>query len=329
MQILILGGTGWLGREITRQALDRGHRLTCLARGETGAVAEGATLVRADRSEPDAYAEVVDRDWDGVIEVSWQPGFVRAALAALAPRTRHWTYVSSASVYADTDVIDADESASTLPALAGDTADREFYGQAKVACEQACIEAIGDRVLIARSGLIGGPGDPSDRAGYWVARAAQAPQDPLLVPTESGVPSQVIDVRDLANWLLDCIEGHLTGTFNTVGPLLSFEQWVALSREIGGHTGEVVRVPGGWLLDHEVDWFMGPESVALWLATAGDYGFASRSNAAAERSGLRHRPARELLADLLADERARGLGRPRQAGLSAARERELIAAYLG
>jgi 2'-hydroxyisoflavone reductase len=329
MQILILGGTSWLGGTIAATALDRGHEVTCLARGEAGSAPDGARLVRADRAESAAYDEVRGAVWDEVVDVGRQPGFVRSALAALSGQARHWTYVSSCSVYADQSEPGQDEHGPLLPAFVGDLAPPEAYGEAKVACELACAAAVGERLLVVRSGLIAGPGDRSDRVGAWVARFARAVDDgqPVLVPHAPDQPVQAIDVRDLAAWMVDCAASRAVGTYNASGPVLRFADYIAMSREVAGHDGPVVLVDPDWLAAQRVEEFMGPDSLALWLHDPEWAGFSARDTAAVRRTGLSTRPLAETLADTLPWERQLGLDRNRAAGLSPAREAELLAAW--
>jgi 2'-hydroxyisoflavone reductase len=325
MDLLILGGTQWLGRTLAAEALGRGQRVTCLARGEAGVVPGGVELVRADRSEPGAYADVADRDWDAVIDVTRQPGFARRAAADLGPRAAHWTFVSSGNVYASQNEPGADESAALMPPLESDESTPETYGEAKSAIEFAYREALGDRLLVIRPGLIAGPGDASGRSGYWVARAARD-DEPMLVPDILDAAVQAIHVDDLVRFVLDSVERRLTGAFNAVGDRVTFGEWLERSRRIGGHRGEVVAVSPEWLAEQGVAEWSGAESLPLWIIDPEWNAFLDRSNAAARTAGLQLRPLDELLTETLEWEREQGLDRERGAGLSSARESELLAA---
>jgi hypothetical protein len=160
-----------------------------------------------------------------------------------------------------------------------------------------------------------------------VARAARAPEEPKLVPDTPDLPTQVVDFRDQATWILDCAERGTTGTYDVVGPVMPFGAWVELCRSIGGHTGPVVLVPPPWLLEQGVAQYMGEDSLAMWLVEPGWEGWSARSGAAAAAAGLRHRDRAAMVTDILAYERAEGLDRLRKAGLHPQRERALIAAF--
>ena len=327
LDLLVLGGTSWLGGEIARQARDRGHRVTCLARGVSGSVPEGVGWVRADRTEPSGYDGVRGRSWDGVLEVSWQPDQVRSALAALGESARHWVYVSSASVYREEDVPDTDETAPLHDPRAGTgPVGAEDYGPAKVACELATREVLGDdRVLLARAGLIGGYGDRSDRLGYWPGRVARAVDgEPVLVPP-TGAAMQVIDVVDLAGWLVRVCEERTAGVVNAVGDHATVGDVLDASVAASRRSPRFVAADDAWLTSQGIEPWAGDESLPLWLPQPGYAGFMTRRNDAARAAGLRPRPLADTVAAALVWERESGLERSRRAGLSRRRERELLA----
>jgi 2'-hydroxyisoflavone reductase len=319
-RVLILGGTAWLGRELAAQLAGGGDAVTCLARGVAGRPPSGVVFVAADRAEAGAYDAVRGTDWDEVIELSWDTAQVTGALEVLAARAAHWTLISSCSVYASDAEPGADESAALVEAHDGGGGD---YAQAKVLCERASAAAVGDRLLIVRSGLIAGPGDGSDRFGYWVSRCAAAGDQDILAPALEGRHVQVIDVRDLAAWTIRAGRDAATGAVNAVGDAHTFADVLEQARRVAGHTGAVVQAPPEWLVEQGVDYWAGPRSLPLWLPDDFE-GFSRRSNAAFRAAGGALRSLRETLTDTLDDERARGLERDRRAGLSRAEEGELL-----
>ena len=319
--VLVLGGTSWVGGQIAHEAIARGHDVTCLARGESGNVPDGAAFVRADRADPQAYDQVSDRPWDIVIDVARQPGQVRSAVSALGAAATHWTLVSTGSVYADQSG-PLTEDSPVLDPIEADVAGPEQYGEGKVACEEAVRHL--HRHLIVRAGLLGGPGDRSDRLGHYAARFALAGDGPVLVPGVPDQPMQVLDVHDLARWIMASAEGGATGTVHGAGERTTVGELVALSAEAAGFTGEQVIADESWLREHGVEEWMGPRSLPLWLPQS-HHGMGLMDDARALAYGLERRPLLDTVAATLEDERERGLGRERKAGLSRADELALIA----
>lgn len=326
MSLLVLGGTAWLGREVAAAGVAMGQEVTILARGRSGAPPADVEVVTADRGAPDAYDAVRDRSWDVVVDVARQPSQVAGAVAALADRTGSWVFVSSASVYAGENEVGADESAPLLDAHEADDDGWETYGARKVACERLVLAALADRALVARSGLIAGPGDHTDRTGYWPLRFAHpaSPAGAVLVP-ESPLLTQVLDVRDLAHWLVSAGLDGASGVVNASGPTVPLADHLSVARSVAGHTADVVPVDQAWLAAHDVEPWSGERSLPLWLPLPDYAGFMARSTAAAEALGLVARPLEQTLTDTLAWELSAGPGRPRKAGLSPADELALLA----
>ena len=322
--VLVLGGTAWLGAMVARLALESGHEVTCLARGEAGEVPQGARLVRADRSSSTAYAPVSGRAWDAVIDLTWQPGFAAAALAALGERAAQWTYVSSISVYRDDERGQQHEFAARLDPWQGSSASIAEYGAAKVACERSVTAVLGERALIVRPGLIGGPGDPSDRFGYWPAAFARAGTGPVVVPANRGAHTQTVDVRDLASWLVACAAAGVVGVFNAVGATTSLGDVLDIASTSADYRGEVLEASEDFLEENGVRPWAGPRALPLWLPTADAWEFGTTPGDAALAAGLSLRPLSETARDVCEDELTRGLDRPRQAGITSSEERELI-----
>ncbi|HEY5303880.1 MAG TPA: NAD-dependent epimerase/dehydratase family protein [Acidimicrobiales bacterium] len=330
MRVLILGGTVFLSAAIATECLARGHDVTCLSRATNATPPRGARDVRADRSHGTGAYDAVRGEWDAVVDVATDPRFVRDALAALSERARHWTCVSSCSVYLDQDRPGGDETRAIHESLPeSETPTPENYGASKAACEAACHRARGDDVLVVRPGLIVGPGDPSDRGGYWPARFARD-QGPVLVPEAKGLFAQLIDVSDVASWIVECGESGTTGTMNAVGEprrLSDVLEDVGLAVGLGAN---LVRVDDQWLLDHGVAPWSGPDSLPLWIPQGQGFdGFTTRSRVLASAHGLGQRDVADTVRDILAYERIRGLERERVAGLSAGTETTLLSLWGG
>ena len=267
---------------------------------------------------------MLDGEWDAVVDVARTPSWVAAALDALAERIPHWTFVSTISVYADHATPGGSQD--TLPLLPAITDDveqdtPEKYGSSKVACEQD-VQARARRALVVRPGLIVGPGDPSGRFSYWPERLSEG--GPVLAPESPDRPAQVIDVRDLARWIVTCSEDRVTGVYDATGHVSSLGVMLEeIARSVGGGA-ELVWVDGWFLNENGVRHWAGPRSLPLWLPDEG-IGIASHDVSAAFAAGLSTRPiaatASDTLTWLRSDKDAV------RTGLTRAEERDLIEAW--
>ena len=343
MRLLILGGTAWLGGEIALAAVREGHEVVCGARaaGRTPAqaVPAGARLVRVDRNNKDGLAELATQAWDAVIDVSMQPGQVRQAVRDLRAGAKHYVLVSTVSVYAEADAAGADESAALLQPLEGERMESlSEYGEAKVACEQAVLEAFGSlHCTIVRPGLIGGPGDPSGRTSYWPRRLqCEAKRGGVaLIPEAAKMPVAVLDVRDLAQWLVFLAARQREGVFNALGEAVTFEHHLDIAAA-GGQATLAAASPQ-WLLEQGVGQWSGPRSLPIWIADPDAWTISTRSSARALAAGLRRRPLTQTLTDgaqaadadaEIAGESARALGEGGP-GLTDAEQDALLAELRG
>lgn len=307
MRLLVLGGTQFLSREVAAQAVRAGHEVVCASRGRSGTVPPGATAVRWDRDEPAPPDLVAAGPYDAVVDVARRPEHVRRALAAVPEA--HWVFVSTISVYAD--VADpAGPGAGRLHEPVG-----EDYGPLKVACEELVRAAV--PATIVRPGLIVGPGDPSGRFAYWARRTGETAA--LVGPGEPDAPVQLIDVRDLAAWILTLAAERLEATLDAVGPRLPMSDVVAAIAP----EAAVTWLPDDFLAAQGVEPWAGPDSIPVWLPRPEYDGMLAHDAQPALDAGLVVRPlaetARDTRAWLEADPAAviGGITREREAALLA------------
>ena len=329
MRLLLLGGTGFVGRHITEAALAAGHDVTLFNRGRTNAALfEGAARLTGDREAGDVAA-LATGEWDAVVDVNaYTPRRVREAIEVLDGRVGHYTFVSTVSVYVHGPSTGApvDESA-PLEQLADPSTEavtNESYGGLKVLCEQEVQRAFPDAHTIVRPGIVGGPHDPTDRFTWWVRRAARGGE--MLVPDRPEQPVQVVHGRDQGDFVVAATEARTVGAFNSVGPSapLTLRGLVDACAQAAGADVDPVWVPESFVAEHQIPF-------PLYLPSeVGIDNIFEASSAAAEAAGLRNRPIVETAADTLAWDRTR----PDQSAmgpgtLDPGREAELLEVWRG
>ncbi len=336
LKILILGGTGFTGPFQVAYALARGHQVTIFNRGKRPSPEWPGQVEQllGDRNTGDLKS-LEGREWDVCIDNPTSlPFWVRDAGKVLAGKVKHYLFVSTISVYADGSKGGIDESsavaeykgkdamAETQETLRADIGG--LYGPLKALSEAEARKQFGDQVTIVRPGYIVGPRDETDRFTYWPKRIAQGGE--VLVPGDGLDPVQVIDGRDLGEWMVRLAENGTTGTFNACGPdyTLTTDAMVHGCHAVTGGPVSFTHVPAKFLEAQQV-------GLPIWVPREGsEYsGYGTVSNAKAIAAGLTFRPLATTVADLLAWYRALPAERQAEvrAGIPREKEAEVLKAW--
>ena len=326
LRILFIGGTGFIGPHMVRAAMARGHIPTLFNRGRThpGLFPDVEKLV-GDR---DGGLDVLKgRKWDAVIDTSgFVPRVVRASAQLLKDAAQHYLFISTGDVYRDYSVpnIDEDYPKAVLPEP-GSEDTRKYYGPLKVLCEQEIREAFPDRHTIVRPGWIVGPGDTADLLRYWLVRVDRGGE--VLAPGDPTDPVQIIDARDMAEWIVTMLERKTTGAFNAMGPgtKLSMAEFLYGIRAVTSADVRFTWVDTQFLLDRKIKpW----SDLPIWYPPIGDFkGNGLFSTRRAIAAGLTYRPLADTARDTLNEFKAAGMSweaGAKRPGITAPREIELL-----
>lgn len=326
LKILILGGTGFIGPHMVREALRRGHEVELFNRGRTDSeLFPDLTLLIGDRNN--GLEALEDGKWDVVVDNSgYVPRHVEDSARLLAPIVSHYLFISTISVYGDfSQPINEDTAVGTLADETTEEVTAESYGPMKALCEQRVISEMGaDRTTVLRPTYICGPGDRTDRYSYWPIRSMRGGE--MLWPGSADDDIQIIDVRDLANFTVDCIEKNVTGVYNTVTPKGSFKMGDLLDDCAAVTASDVSPT---WVSAE----FLGQQEgvlLPIWEDPDGENAqLAKVDGSRAAAAGLKNRPTRETARDTIAWWKTLPAERTAttRAGLTPEKERELLSLW--
>jgi len=318
VKLLLLGGPKFVGRAVIDTALERGHEVTLFNRGMTGAeLYPGLERIAGDRDG--GLEGLRGREWDAVVDTSgYLPRVVGQSAGLLADAVGHYVFVSSISVYASfAEVVDEGSELAELSAPGSEDISAD-YGALKALCEREVDTAFPGRSTAVRAGLIVGPHDPTGRFTYWPHRVARGGD--VLVPGPAWRPIQLVDVRDLAAWIVTAAEERLSGPFNATGPA-TMGAVLDAARRASGSTARAVEVDDAFLTGQGVGEWM---ELPLWIDPSNDdwRHFMEVDATRATAAGLTFRPLDETVAGALAE-----AALVEGVGLTPERETELLTAW--
>jgi len=328
MNVLVIGGTVFLGRAMVAAAQARGADVTIFNRGRSGPAPAGVTSLTGDRTVEADLAQLRGRHFDVVIDTcGFVPADVARSAAVLAPTCSRYVFVSSISVFPgwpeaqDYHAVgayagDPDATADDVP---DGIEDGGGYGWLKAGCELAAAREFGpERAVILRGGCIVGPYDSvTGRLPWWIARVSRGGE--VLVPGSPDDPISLVDARDLAEFALTAPGG----SHETAGPRDRDTRADLMNacRDVTRSGASFTYVADDWLAAQAVEpW----TEVPLWAPGAPSL-FRH-----GEAVGMRWRPLAQTVADTWEWQTALPGGwgtAPRTPGLDQTREADLLATW--
>jgi len=296
LRILVLGGTGFIGPHFVRHAVSRGHQVSIFTRGRHDAELP-ATVERLIGDRNGQLQALEGKRWDAVVDDSaTNPDWVRMSTALLKDSVGAYMFTSSTGVYYPYLRRGVNES-SPIRYETDDPKDfSAAFGTRKAQCEREVQRVFGDRAVIMRPTYIVGPGDTTDRFPYWPVRLARGGE--VLAPGRRDDPVQIIDVRDLAEFMMKVIEDKRRGVYNAVGPRSTLTAWSFYDQAGAALNANVTFThvdDYAFLSEHKIE-----EAIPWAMLKGNDDGMMSVRNERAIAAGLNFRPLAATVRDTLA-----------------------------
>lgn len=303
LDVLFLGGTGFIGPHMVRECLAQGHTVTLFNRGKRNSniFSELETIIgNRDPEVDDGLNGLKGRKWDVVVDTSgYLPRHVNASAELLANAVSQYLFISTVSVYSDFSIKNMDEDAPLIK-LDNPTVEQitgETYGGLKVLCEQAVTKHYGDAATILRPTYIVGPGDHTDRFIHYIHRPILGGR--MAMPGKPDNPLSYVDVRDLAQFVARCLAKKVTGVFNMVEEPRAgnFGELISMSTSLSKSDVKITWLDSDFLAEQREKMGDRYAQFPMWHDQNSPDSSGSTSQTRAVAAGFTNRAFRQTVAD--------------------------------
>ena len=266
-KILILGGTNFIGRNLTEQLLQLNKfDITLFNRGKTNThLFPNTNKIHGDRRSDDIN-KIAQENWDYVIDLScYYPSSLVSIFKRLNPSLKRYIFISSCSVYDNSIHTNEfkDENSPVLSCNQEEAIDTtpQTYGKRKVACEQQVIDS-GFRYSILRPALVYGQYDHTDRFYYWLYQTKF--QNDILYPNEGLNKLSLTYINDLITSILRTLNTALdSDIYNIISyPEFSLKQLIDIASSLLNTNPKRHKVDNNFFAQHNLSQW---KDIPLWI----------------------------------------------------------------